>query len=66
MRCPPLPPGGEEDMTLFGAVWLRAVRTVKSWLSVPSERIRASTLGEEERIKIYYVWSCSALAVRAA
>ena len=53
-------------MMLFGAVWLRAVRTVKSWLSVPSERIRASTLGEEERIKIYYVWSCSALAVRAA
>ena len=60
MRCPPLPPGGEEIITLFGAVWLRVVCTVVSELFVPSEKARASTLGDEERIKIYYVQSCSA------
>ena len=60
MRCPPLPPGGDEVLRLFGAVRLRAVRTVKIMLFVPSERARASTQGGEERIKIYYVRSCSA------
>ena len=52
MRCPPLPPEGDEVITLFGAVLLRAVRTVKVTLFVPSERARASTLGDEEQIKI--------------
>ena len=33
MRCPPLPLGGDEVVTLFGAVLLRAVRTVKSCCS---------------------------------
>ena len=47
-------------MTLFGAVLSRVVRTVFAKLFVPSERIRASTLGDVERIKIYYVRSCSA------
>ena len=47
-------------MMLFGAVLLRAVRTVKFTLFVPSERARASTLGDEEQIKIYYVQSCLA------
>ena len=28
MRCPPLLPGGEEVITLFGAVWLKVVCTV--------------------------------------
>ena len=47
-------------MTLFGAVLSRVVRAVFAKLFVPSERIRASTLGDVERIKIYYVRSCSA------
>ena len=42
MRCPPLPPGGDEVLTLFGAVRHRAVHTVKIMLFVPSERARAS------------------------
>ena len=46
-------------MTLFGAVLLRVVCAVFAKLFVPSERIRANTLGDVERIKIYYVRSCS-------
>ena len=60
LRCPQQLPGGEEALTLFGAVLLRAVCTVKVTLFVPSERARASTQGGEEQIKIYYVQSCSA------
>ena len=45
---------------LFGAVRLRVLRAVFSKLFVPSERARASTLGDVERIKIYSVRSCSA------
>ena len=48
-----------EVVTLFGAVLLRAVRTVKIMLFVPSERARDSTQGGEEWIKICYVRSCS-------
>ena len=55
-----MPPGGGEVIMLFEAVLLRAVRTVKFTLFVPSERARASTLGDEEQIKIYYVQSCLA------
>ena len=58
--CPPLPPGGGEVMTLFGAVLFRSVLTVFAKLFIHSERIRASTLGDVERIKIYHVRSCSA------
>ena len=47
-------------MTLIGAVLFRVVRAVFANLFVPSERIRASTLGDVEQIKIYYVRSCSA------
>ena len=39
-------------MTLFGAVLFRAVCTVFSKLFIHFERIRASTLGDVERIKI--------------
>ena len=46
-------------MTLFRAVLLRVVRAAFAKLFVPSERIRASTLGDVERIKIYYVRSFS-------
>ena len=60
MRCPPQPPGGEEVLTLFGAVLLRALHTAKITLFVLSERARASTQGGEEQIKIYYVRSCLA------
>ena len=45
---------------LFESVLLRAVRTVKFTLFVPSKKARVSTLGEEEQIKIYYVRSCLA------
>ena len=55
-----MPPEGGEVMTLFGAVLLRVVRAVLAKLFVPSERIRTSTLGDVERIKINYVRSCSA------
>ena len=47
-------------MTLFGAVLLRVVHAVLAKLIVPSGRIRANTLGDEEQIKIYYVRSSSA------
>ena len=47
-------------MTLFGAVLLRVVRAVLAKLFVPSEKIRASTLGDVEWINIYYVQNCSA------
>ena len=49
-----------EVVTLFRAVLLKAVCTVKIMLFVPSERARASTQGDEEQIKMYHVWSCSA------
>ena len=52
-------PGGGEVMTLFGAVLFRVVRAVFAKLFVPSGRTRASILGDVERIKIYYVRSCS-------
>ena len=47
-------------MTLFRAVLLRVAVQYLSKLFVHSERARASTLGDVERIKIYYVRSCSA------
>ena len=53
-------------MTMFGAVLSRVVRAVSAKLFVPSGRIKASTLGDVERIKIYYVWSCSAQSSSAA
>ena len=53
-------PGGEEVMTLFGAVLFRVVCSVFSKLFIPFERIRTSTLGDVERIKIHYVRSCLA------
>ena len=66
MRCPPFPPGGDEVTTLFGAVRLRAVRTVESQLFVPSERARASSLGDEEQIKIIMFGAVRLRAVWAA
>ena len=42
MRCPPLLPGGEEVITLVGAVRLRAIRTVDQSCSC--------TLGELEPV----------------
>ena len=50
MRCPPLPPGGGEDITLFGAVLLRVVRAVFYKLFIHFERVRTSALGDVERI----------------
>ena len=60
VEMPTFAPRGDEVAALFGAVLLRAVRTVESKLFVPSKRARASTLGDEEQIKIYHVRSCSA------
>ena len=45
---------------LFGAVLLRVVCAVFSKLFIHFERTRTITLGDVERIKIYYVQSCSA------
>ena len=60
-----MPPGGGEVITLFGAVLLRVVRAVFSKLFVPSERARASTLGDVERIKIIMFGAVRLRTVRA-
>ena len=53
-------------MTLFGAVLFRAVCAVYFKLSIHFERIRASTLGDVERIKIIMFGAVRLRAVRAA
>ena len=53
-------------MTLFGAVLFRAVCAVFSKLFICFERIRASTLGDVERIKIIMFGAVRLRAVRAA
>ena len=52
-------------MTLFGAVLFRAVCAVFSKLFIHFERIRASTLGDVEQIKIIMFGAVRLRAVRA-
>ena len=66
MRCPPLPPEGGEVWTLFGAVLLRADCTVYFKLFIRFERIRASTLGDVEQIKIIMFGAVRLRAARTA
>ena len=66
MRCPPLPPGGGEDITLFGAVLFRVVCAVFSKLFIHFERIRTRTLGDGDLIKIIMFGAVRLRAVRAA
>ena len=66
MRCPPLPPGGGEDMTLFGAVLFRVVCAAFSKLFIHFERIRTSTLGDVKQIKIIMSGAVRLRTVRAA
>ena len=61
-----MPPRGEEDITLFGAVLFRVVSAAFSKLFTLFERIRTSTLGDGELIKIIMSGAVRLSAVRAA
>ena len=66
MRCPPLPPGGGEDMTLFGAVLFRVVCTVFFKLFIHFERIKTSTIADVERSRFIMLGAVCLRAVQAA
>ena len=61
MRCPPLPPGGEVVITLFGAV-----RVASHELFVHSGRTRASTPGDRASSRFNMFGAVRLRAVRAA